>query len=91
MGGSCEVVLGPVVNELLALKPGEHLPHKIDGIEDICICESSEPLQQDHPEAALYILSVYWHTIDMIVVSQEKLRQAARWASVAARREAAAV
>ena len=91
MGGSCEVLLGPVVNELLALKSGEHLQQKIEGIEDICVCAPSEPMQRDYPEAALYILSAYWHTIDMIVVSQEKLRQAARWASVAAQREAAAV
>jgi hypothetical protein len=90
MGGSCEVLLGPVLDQVLELGPGEHLQQKIEGIEDICVCEPAGPLQHDYPEVAVYILSSYWHTIDMIVVSQERLRQAARWASVVAHRELAA-
>jgi hypothetical protein len=88
-GGPCQVTLGPVLDELLAMKSGEHLQQKIEGIDDICVCEASERLQPNFPEPTLYILSSCWHTIDMIVVSQDKLRQAAEWACIAVRRKAA--
>lgn len=89
LGSSCEVMLGPVLDELLALKPGEHLQRKVEGIDDICVCEAHDPAQAEYPKSALYIVSSYWHIIDMIVISQDKLRQAAQWASVAARCKAA--
>jgi hypothetical protein len=70
LGSSCEVMLGPVLDELLALRPTEHLQRNIEGIDDISMDDN------------LQVASTYWHTADKIVVSQEKLRQAARWASV---------
>lgn len=70
LGSSCEVMLGPVLDDLLALRPNEHLDRRIEGIDDISMDDK------------LRVASTYWHTADTIVVSQEKLRQAARWASV---------
>ena len=90
-GGSCQVMLGPVLDEILALKPGEHLQRKIEGIDDICVCEAHDPMQAEYPKSALYIVSSSFHTIDMIVVSQDKLYQAAYWASFAVRRQNASV
>jgi hypothetical protein len=79
-GCPCDVWLGAVVDELLALKPGEHFGRTIEGIDDIYAWDAPEALKLDHPEVVLYILSAYRHSINMLVVSQEKLREATNWA-----------
>ncbi len=89
-GAPCQVMLGPVLDVLLTLKPGEHLQEAIEGIDDISVREVPAAVQGDPPEVALVIRSSYWHSIDMIVVSQERLRQAARWASFSAQWEVGA-
>lgn len=87
IGGSCQVLLGPVVDDLLALNPGEHLQQKIDGIDDIFVQLLSDNEQPDSARAVLCILSSYWHATDRIEVSQARLREAAHWARIGVKRD----
>lgn len=89
VGGSCQVLLGPVVDDLLALNPGEHLQQNIDGIDDIFVQLLSDNEQPDSARAVLCILSSYWHATDRIEVSQARLREAARWARIGVKRDKA--
>lgn len=70
------VQLGPVAADLLALQPGEHLAKHIPGMDDIYAREAPEALGLEQPEIVLAFLSTFRHSICMVMVSQEKLRQA---------------
>ena len=82
-GCPCDVALGPVLDALLALKPGQHLDRAIEGIVEIYAHDAPEALNLPYPETVLYIVSAYRHSISAIIVSQEKLRQATEKAIVA--------
>ena len=82
-GCPCDVALGPVLDALLALKPGQYLDRTIEGIVEIYAREAPEALNLPYPETVLYIVSAYRHSISAIIVSQEKLRQATEKAIVA--------
>lgn len=82
-GLSCCVSLGPVVNELLALRPGEHLDLRIAEVDDIYACEAHPTLDRETPEVVLMMLSSFRHYTNKLVISQEKLRQAVLWAGIA--------
>ncbi len=66
MGCPCEVHLGPVLDDLLRLQPGEHLRQPIAGIDDI-----HATLVQN--EVLLYFISTYHHPTNVAVVSQLQL------------------
>ena len=75
-GCPCDVPLGAIADELLVLKPGEHLEHDIPDIEMIYARHAPKTLGLDYPEPVLYFLNAYRHGTTMLIVSQEKLRQA---------------
>lgn len=77
------VHLGSIADELLALKPGEHLDVSIPGIDEIYARHAPESLELPYPEVVLYFLGTFRHSINMVIVSQEKLRQAITRAIVA--------
>lgn len=81
-GCPCDVALGPILGDLLSLEADEHLDRRIEGIEDIYAREAPPSLHLEQPEVVLYVLSSYRHSTNMLIVSQEKLRTAARWALV---------
>jgi hypothetical protein len=75
-GCPCDVPLGAIADDLLALKPDEKLERDIDDIEVIFACQAPKTLGLDYPETVLYFLNAYRHGTTMLIVSQEKLRQA---------------
>lgn len=76
-GCPCDVPLGPVVDALLALKPDEWLARPIAGMDGIYARIAPDTLKGAAPgEVVLYFLSSYRHSTNMVIVSQEKLRQA---------------
>lgn len=75
-GCPCDIPLGAIGEELLALQPGEQLERHIPSIEMIYARESPETLGLDYPETVLYFINAYRHGSTMMIASQEKLRQA---------------
>ncbi len=77
------VQLGPIVDELVALRADEHLEMMIPGMDEIYARSAPDSLGLPYPETVLYFLSTFRHSINMVIVSQEKLRQAVTRAIVA--------
>ncbi len=82
-GGSCDVFLGPVVDQLLALKPDKHLAQRIAGIDAIYATQGAQHPGKRKRDVILNVVSSYRHCTDHLKVSQDKLRQAVRWARIA--------
>ncbi|MBZ0299348.1 MAG: hypothetical protein K8J31_06400 [Anaerolineae bacterium] len=77
MGCPCQVRLGAALDDLLALRPGEHLHRIIAGIDDIHAGLSSAASQQDSWAVMLYFVSTYHHATNVAIISQEALCEAA--------------
>ena len=75
-GCPCEVPLGKIVDDLLVLEPGDNLDIPIDGIDLIYACHAPKQLALDHDEVVLYFLSTCNKPTNLLIVSQEGLRQA---------------
>lgn len=73
MGCPCQVKLGAVLDDLLALQPGEHLRRILPGIDDIHAGLS----HRDAGTVMLYFVSTYHHATNVAILSQEALCQAA--------------
>ena len=76
-GRPCTITLGRVTDALRALQPAERLDLPIEGIDIIYAHRSGKGVM-------LHILSTYRHPANMIIVSQEELREALRAPATAA-------
>lgn len=75
-GCPCDVPMGAIGDDLLALAAGDRLERAIPDMDVIYACRAPATLELAYPETVLYFLSSYRHGTNMIIVSQEKLSQA---------------
>jgi len=74
-GCPAEVSIGQVLPQLLALQPGEDLPLASDCLDAIFAKDMPAKTTVGPGEVALYFLSTYRHPTNMVIISQERLRQ----------------
>lgn len=80
-GSPCEVFMGRLIDDLLALKPEEHLSKAVKGVDDIYA--GYLPLVGDARSAdvILYVKACSSYESNLIAISQARLARATRWAT----------